>query len=239
MQTDNSNLPTKSTPAEVEAFLRQVAKAPLNPKGTEPGGRLLFAMDATASREASWDQACNIQGEMFTATNELGGLQVKLCFYRGFRELMTSGWCNGTARLRQRMEQVRCAAGITQIDRLLCYAKREAARQRIDAMVFIGDSMEEDINQIGASAAHLGLLGVPVFVFQEGFDQSAEPAFREIARLTKGAYCRFDPSSAKQLGVLLGAVAAYASGGHDALEQFGDNRGQLVSNLLCQIGKPD
>ena len=106
-------------------------------------------------------------------------------------------------------------------------------------MVFIGDSMEEDINQIGASAAHLGLLGVPVFVFQEGFDQSAEQAFREIARLTKGAYCRFDPSSAKQLGVLLGAVAAYASGGHDALEQFGDNRGQLVSNLLCQIGKPD
>jgi hypothetical protein len=239
MQADNSNLPTKSTPAEVEAFLREVAKTPLNPKGTVPGGRLLYAMDATARREPSWNQACNIQGEMFTATNELGGLKVKHCFYRGFRELMTSGWCNGSARLLQRMEQVRYAAGITQIDRLLCYAKREAARLRVDAMVFIADSMEEDINQIGASAAHLGLLSVPVFVFQEGFDQSAERSFREIARLTKGAYCRFDPSRAKQFGVLLGAVAVYASGGHDALEQFGENRGQLVSNLLCQIGKAD
>ena len=47
--------------------------------------------------------------------------------------------------------------------------------------------------------AAVALHGVPMFLFQEGHDAKAEQTFREIARLTKGAYCRFDQGSAEQL----------------------------------------
>jgi plasmid stabilization system protein ParE len=54
-------------------------------------------------------------------------------------------------------------------------------------------------------------------MFQEGHDPAAEQAFREIARLTGGAWCRFDPGAAAQLRDLLRAAAAYAAGGREAL----------------------
>ena len=54
-------------------------------------------------------------------------------------------------------------------------------------------------------------------MFQEGHDRDVEQVFREIARLTHGAYCRFDPGAARQLAELLRAVAVYAAGGMTAL----------------------
>jgi hypothetical protein len=84
-------------------------------------------------------------------------------------------------------------------------------------MVFVGDAMEEPIDNLCARAGELGLLKVPAFMFQEGDDSTAEQAFREIARLTGGAWCRFDPGAAAQLKELLRAAAAYAAGGREAL----------------------
>jgi hypothetical protein len=92
--------------------------------------------------------------------------------------------------------------------------------------------MEEDIDNLANLAGELGLLGVPAFMFQEGHDTAAERAFREIARLTKGAYCRFDAGSADQLRELLRAVAAYAAGGQKALEGSARGRGQLLLEQL-------
>jgi hypothetical protein len=92
--------------------------------------------------------------------------------------------------------------------------------------------MEEDIDNLANLAGELGLLGVPAFMFQEGHDTAAERAFREIARLTKGAYCRFDAGSADQLRELLRAVAAYAAGGRKALEGSARGRGQLLLEQL-------
>ena len=83
----------------------------------------------------------------------------------------------------------------------------------MQALVFVGDAMEEEIDDLCAAAGELGLLGVPVFMFQEGGDAIAENAYREIARLSHGAYCRFDTGAAHELGELLRAVAAYAAGG--------------------------
>jgi hypothetical protein len=84
-------------------------------------------------------------------------------------------------------------------------------------MVFVGDAMEESVDDLCTRAGELGLLKVPVFMFQEGDNPVAEQAFREIARLTGGAWCRFDPGAAAQLRELLRAVAAYAAGGREAL----------------------
>jgi hypothetical protein len=101
----------------------------------------------------------------------------------------------------------------------------------------VGDCMEEDIDQLSQLAGELGLIGVPVFLFQEGDEPRATRAFKEIARLSRGAYCRFDAGSARQLRELLTAVAVYATGGRKALENLsGESKGGAAVRLLEQLG---
>ena len=104
----------------------------------------------------------------------------------------------------------------------------------VRAMVFVGDAMEESVDEVCARAGELGLLKVPVFMFQEGHDTTAEQAFREIARLTGGAWCRFDPGAAAQLRELLRAAAAYAAGGREALLRLSKKANQ-AAGLLAQM----
>jgi len=92
--------------------------------------------------------------------------------------------------------------------------------------------MEESVDDLCQLAGELGLIGVPVFVFQEGRDARAEKAFKEIARLSRGAYCRFDAGSAAQLRALLTAVAVYASGGRKALENAKSGAATLLLEQL-------
>jgi hypothetical protein len=81
-------------------------------------------------------------------------------------------------------------------------------------------------------------MGVRSFVFQEWDDPTAELAFRQIAKLTQGAYCRFDAKSADQLRELLGAVAAYAAGGLSALEGYSHERKGAALQITHQIKQP-
>jgi hypothetical protein len=135
------------------------------------------------------------------------------------------------------MREVRCAGGMTQIERVLKHTGAESRQDKVNALVFVGDCMEENIDQLCHLAGELGILGVPVFLFHEGDDQAAERTFREIARLTGGAYCRFDASSAQQLRDLLSAVAVYAAGGRKALEDFGQRQGGVALRLTRQFKK--
>ena len=233
---EERKLPTKSTNAEVDAFLRKVATTPAI-KSSGSRGRLLFAMDATASREPTWDRASHIQSQMFQETATLGGLDIQLCFFRGYGEFNASPWYSNASDLLGRMTGVVCAAGQTQIAKVLRHAVRETKVKKVHALVIVGDSMEEDVDELGRLAGELGLLGVPVFLFQEGRDPVAERAFRHIARLTKGAYCHFDAGSAHQLRDLLSAVAIYAAGGRPALEAFGKRGSDVVRQLTHQIRK--
>ena len=50
--------------------------------------RVIFALDATASREATWDLASQLQSKMF---EEAAGLEVQLLYYRGPDEVRTNG----------------------------------------------------------------------------------------------------------------------------------------------------
>ncbi len=225
---------TKSSSSEVDEFLKQVELAP-RPVASSSRGRLIFAMDATASREPMWDQACHIQSEMFNATAVQGGLDVQMCFYRGFHQFFASKWVSSAKALHRLMSSVKCAGGLTQVGRLLDHTLRETRKQRVNALVFVGDAIEEDIDRLSDKAGHLGLNGVPAFMFHEGYDPNAQRAFREIAKLSGGAYCRFDASSAQQLRDLLAAVAVYASGGRKALENFSGKRGGVVAELTHQV----
>lgn len=192
-------------------------------------------MDATASREPSWDQACRIQGDMFETTAALGGLDVQLCYFRGFNDFRATSWVADARALAGHMSLVRCAGGATQIGRVLAHALTESTAQQLNALVFVGDCMEEDPDRLCATAGELGLHGVPVFVFHEGGDPIAARTFREIARLTGGAYCRFDPGSAEQLRQLLAAVAVFAAGGRKALKDFSKKHGDLTRLLAHQV----
>lgn len=234
MADKSDRLPAKSNQAEIDAFLAKVARTPAVKAGGARG-RLIFAMDATASREPTWDRACHIQSEMFLATDSLGGLDVQLCYYRGFREFEATPWLGNSADLLGRMSAVRCAGGMTQIERVLEHALAETRKQKVDALVFVGDCMEEEIDRLCHLAGELGILGVPVFCFHEGHDAAAERTFREVARLSGGAYCRFDASSAQQLRDLLSAVAVYAAGGRKALEDFGRRQGGAALRLTQQF----
>jgi len=236
MSDNDDKLPTKpSSSTEVDAFLRQVA-ATVTPKAAGERGRLLFAIDATASREPTWDMACHIQAEMFAETAALGGLEIQLAFYRGFGEFKVSPWLISSDELIRRMTKVKCLAGRTQIRKLLRHALRETEKRKVDAVVFVGDVVEEDIDDLGHRAGELALHGTPVFIFHEGHEPTSRRAFEQIAKLTRGAVCQFDAGSAKQLRDLLTAVAVFSAGGRRALEDYGRKTGGKVLQLTHQIG---
>lgn len=226
-----------SSQDDISAFLQKVqdTEALAAASRTAPGGRLVFALDATMSRQPTWDRACHIQAEMFQEAGRIGGLRIKLVYFRGFRECKASRWFERSEDLARAMGRISVQGGRTQIGKVLTAALKAAEEDRIAGLVYVGDCMEEDVDVLCDKAGQLGLLGVPVFVFQEGRDPVAEQAFREIARLTKGAYCPFDAGSAGQLAELLKAVAVYASGGSQALQALEKKGGQGARLLLQQI----
>ncbi|OGT71331.1 MAG: hypothetical protein A3H44_10900 [Gammaproteobacteria bacterium RIFCSPLOWO2_02_FULL_57_10] len=221
--------------SEVAAFLKKVASLPAVSKAAG-SGRLLFALDATGSREHTWDQASRLQSEMFLAAQAQGGLQVQLTYFRGFAEFYKTPWCRDSAVLLGLMTGIQCRAGTTQIERVLRHALAENREQRIHCLVYVGDAMEENADVLAQLAGQLGILNVPVFVFQEGGDPVARNAFQAIARASRGAYSQFDSTSADQLRELLRAVAVYASGGLQALENFSRSSGDAIKRLSRQMG---
>lgn len=202
-------------------------------------GRLIFALDATGSREPTWDLATTLQTQMFEEAARIGGLDVQLVYYRGDNEVRQSPWLSDAHELIGQMRKIKCEYGATNIAQMLRLIKTEHERERIGAVIFIGDAVEERPTGLYDIAASIG---APMFMFQEGngaviyHDHRGEPAggqtveevFREIARLSGGAYGRFDAGAAKQLGELLRAVAAFATGGIAALANQNSESARLL-----------
>jgi hypothetical protein len=219
----------RSDASAIDAFVRQ-ARALARPG--DQAGRLVLALDATLSRQPTWDLACQLQGEMFDAAGRTGALDVQLVYFRGFGECRASSFVRDTASLKQLMTRIDCRGGHTQIGKVLSHAMKENEKGRVNALVYIGDAMEEEVDALAEKAGRLGLHGIPVFCFQEGRDGTAEMAFKEIARLSKGAWFRFDRSSADALARLLSAVAVFATGGLKALEARGRSEDrQMIEHL--------
>jgi hypothetical protein len=222
-------LQENSSSREIVSFLKAAAKA-----GESQSGRLIFSLDATMSRQPTWTRAMTIQSSMFDAVGKAGGLSVQLVFFRGLGECRASKWVINSAALRELMLNIHCRGGYTQLVKVLNHAHRETTKAHVSALVFIGDAIEESIDHLCQKAGELGLKGVRCFFFQEGHDVTAENGFREMARLTGGAYFRLGPDSARELAELLGAVAIYARGGLKALSNSGSRKARL---LLEQMKK--
>ena len=223
-----------SSRAEIDAFLDKVRTIE---RTTTAGkrGRLIFALDATMSRQPTWDAACKLQADMFLEAQAIGGLDVQLVYFRGLSECRASRWVSEPAALASLMETIDCRGGHTQINKVLAHARRETEKSKVQALVYVGDAVEEAVDDLCARAGELGLLSVPAFVFQEGADPLVEQAFREIARLSRGAYCRFNAGAAHELRQLLRAVAAYAAGGIKALSDLSARRNAGAIALLEQM----
>jgi hypothetical protein len=222
----------RSSAGEIDKFLTRSKTLAQRAAGD---ARLVFAIDATASRQPTWDRACQLQGEMFLATRHLGGLSVQLCYYRGINELRASQWLIDEVALLRQMNQVRCEGGYTQIERLLNHALREHRTLPVKAVVFIGDACEEVPDRLLGKAGELGIAGLPLFMFQEGKDSAVEATFRDMARLSGGAWARFDHGSASELAALLGAVARFAAAGKNAMLEHGGASSDGVKLLLEQL----
>lgn len=225
---------SQSAKPEIEAFLEAAAKLPA--AAASGRGRLIFALDATMSRQATWDIAQSVQGRMFATAAAHGGLEVQLVYYRGFSECKASRFVSQGQSLGSLMSKIAVGAGETQIEKVLRHVLDEARAAPVRALVFIGDAMEESLDVLSGLAAEMGLLGVKAFLFQEGRDRVAEQAFRKIAMLTGGAYAAFDLTSPSRLMELLSAAAAYAAGGCPALEHEASARGAVAAgHLLSQM----
>src|SRR3981081_3956470 len=164
--TDRGRTPAAAVArAEVDAFLAKVKDlAPTTAAGQR--GRLIFALDATMSRQPMWDSACHLQADMFREAAAIGGLDVQLVYYRGLSEGRASRWGSGAERLAALVERIDGRGGHTQIGKVIAHARRETEAVKVQAMVFVGDAMEEKLDDLCHAAGELGLLGVPPFMFQ-------------------------------------------------------------------------
>ncbi len=231
-----SNLPDKpGASAAVAAFLAKVNNMPAVRPASGRRGRLIFAMDATASRQPTWDRACHLQAEMFLATRDLGGLAVSLAYWRGHHDFAATPFLTDAEELARRMAGVTCLGGQTQVTRTLRHALAQTRQERVHALVLVGDAFEEELDLACHVAGELALRGTPAFCFQEGPDPVARNAFRQVAALSGGAWAPFDSASAGTLRELLRAVAVFAAGGRDALARL---PGAVAHSIAGQLPAP-
>jgi hypothetical protein len=209
MTADKFVTTAPASSAKLDLYLDRLAAA----HSPTTRGRLIFALDATGSRQHCWDLATSLTAKCLKAVSGLP-LDIQLVYYRGISECKALPWMSDTHTLTNKMKGVQCDSGETQINRILAHAQKEDFKQKVQALVFIGDACEENPDTLAITARKLG---VPAFMFQEGDDEEVAGVFKNIAKLTHGAYCKFDKGSAKQLAELLGAVAAFATGGQAAL----------------------
>ena len=198
-------------------------------------GRLIFSLDATSSRSSTWDLATHIQSRMFIEAERVGNLDVQLVYYRGFDQCRFSKWTSSSEKLKDLMNAVSVRAGRTQISKILKHTLNENKRKRINALIFVGDSLEEELDELSYLSGQLGVYGVPIFIFHEGCDEQVSNSFKYLAKLSKGAYFPFDNSSPNKLKDLLGAIGVYATGGLDALIDNEIALGSNVKNLIKQL----
>jgi hypothetical protein len=144
-------VPEKSSASEdIAAFVAR-ARA-MSPHAAGARGRLVFALDATMSRQPTWDMACALQADMFREAAALGSLDIRLVYYRGLSECRASAWISDSAQLAKLMSKIDCRGGNTQIGKVLSEARREATASGVRAVVFVGDAMEEKIDDLCAKA---------------------------------------------------------------------------------------
>ena len=200
-------------------------------KSVDRAARLCFIIDATESRARTWKAAQKIQAQMFRVAQRSGSLLAQVIYFRGTRTIaaVTDGWASNADILVAQMAKVECRTGQTQILQSL----RIARELRSTAIVLIGDAFEECPDELEVGAEQLGNAGIPMFTFLEGDDREAALAFSRFAEITGGAFAAF--GDYRDLGDLVTAAAAYATGGTEALARLSS---PAAGEVLRQLPPP-
>ncbi len=122
--------------------------------GASGGPRLIFAVDATASREPAWTAARRVTDALVKALP--GELDVALAVHGGSRVHTFTAFTKDAATLRDRAAGVACEAGLT---RLLPILSASLKHQAVRVVVYIGDVFEESLNQGRRLADAMGAQG--------------------------------------------------------------------------------
>src|ERR1700709_1866708 len=130
-----------SASEEIAAFVAK-AKA-MSPRAAGGKGRLVFALDATMSRQPTWDMACSLQADMFREAASVGSLDIRLVYYRGMNECRATHWISDSTKLAKLMSKIDCQGGNTQIGRVLSETRREAVASAVRAVVVVADATHE------------------------------------------------------------------------------------------------
>ena len=222
-----ASLQSRSLLKEVEAAVC----APLT-RTTNNEGRIIFGVDATASRAACWRQTRYMQSDMFFSAEKAGeNLSIQLCYYYGATFKFTE-WQNDAAVLAAKMSDVHCASGNTQIEKLFTHALEENKKKKINALIFVGDSCEENKGNLIHLARQLGNDGVRLFIFHDEFrdpsddsSRNSETAqiFSAITDASEGIGAKFNTGAPDVLRDYLKTIAVYATGNSKKFLTFIDN----------------
>ena len=189
------------------------------PADTGPSSRprLVFAVDATASREPAWAAARQVTDALVKALP--GELDVALAVHGGSRVHTFTAFTNDPATLRDRTAGVTCEAGLT---RLLPILSASLKQPSVRVIVYIGDVFEENVTQGRGLADSLGQRGAKLIVLHDTADPSARrdaELFWDLAKRTGGCVLPFDVNAPGRLRDILSAVAVYAVGGEKLLRE--------------------
>jgi hypothetical protein len=183
--------------------------------GTPPRPRLIFAVDATASREPAWAAARQVTDALVKALP--GELDVALAVHGGSRVHTFTAFINEANTLRDRAAGVSCQAGMT---RLLPILSASLKHPGIRIVIYVGDVFEESLLQGRRLADLMSAQKTKLIVLHDTADPGARrdaEVFWDLAKRTGGCVLPFDASAPGRLRDLLSAVAVYAVGGEKLL----------------------
>lgn len=189
----------------------QVDTAPAAPAARRP--RLVFAVDATASREAAWASAKKITDRMFGVIPN--ALDVALAVHGGDDLHTFTTFSADVDAFRKQAAAVDCESGVT---RLCDIMARTLDAGGVRVMSYIGDAFEEDADEALKLADRFRLRGIQAVMLSDGAEGKPLEVFRQIAERTGGAVLDFRAGDAALMGELLAGVATLAIGGRRLLE---------------------
>jgi hypothetical protein len=179
--------------------------------------RLVFAVDATASREPAWAAARQVTDALVKALP--GELDVALAVHGGTRVHTFTAFTSDAATLRDRAAGVVCQAGMT---RMLPILSASLKQQSVRVVIYIGDVFEESLPHGRNLADSMGARGTKLIVLHDTAEPSGRrdaEVFWDLAKRTGGCVLPFDANASGRLRDLLSAVAVYAVGGEKLLRE--------------------
>lgn len=200
-----------------------------------PRARLVFALDATGSRQVTWETcAVPLTDALLTA---LPGhqLDVALAWYGGGRVTFT-GFTSHLGTLRDRAAGVRPKAGRTQFLEILtrCVLQTEGVK----VVCLVADTFEESPPLALKLADALKARGTRLLILHDSASQTFGGAeiFAQMAERTGGAVLPFDASALPRMKDLVGAIGVLAVGGTPMLEARQETM-PAAKLLLSHLGR--